>query len=80
MKELQTPVHVSYTVPLACPATASGCAAVLVRCQGCSHPAPRTRRQTALSFSRPLQRPGAGLSTRADSQRLVAHDKVQPRR
>jgi RNA-directed DNA polymerase len=45
MKEFQIPVHSRYTVPLACPATASGCAAVPVRCQGCSHLTPRPRRQ-----------------------------------
>ena len=46
---------------LACPATASGRAAVPVRCQGCSRPPRQLPRRTALSFSQPLRRPGVGL-------------------
>jgi hypothetical protein len=64
-------LHPSY---LACPATASGCAAVPVRHQGCSCPTWQPPGQTALSFSQPLRRPGVGLSTHSDTPRLVTHD------
>jgi hypothetical protein len=64
---------------LACPATASGCAVVPVRCQGCSRPPWQLPWQTALSFSQPLRRPGVGLVTHAETWRLVAHRGSRPR-
>ena len=49
------------------------------RCQGCSRPHRRLPDQAALSFTRPLRRPGGrGLSPQLDFRRLVAHMAFRP--
>ena len=57
----------------------SGSAGTSRRCQGCSHPPRRLPDQAALSFTRPLRRPGGeGLSPPPGFERLVAHMILRP--
>ena len=65
-------------VSLAGPAP-SGSTSTFRHCQGCSRPPRRLPDQAALSFTRPLRRPGGkGLSPPLDLRRLVAHMGFRP--
>jgi hypothetical protein len=49
-----------------------------LRCQGCSRPRPQPGVRPALNFDRPLRWPAAGLSSRTEHRRLVAHSRAHP--
>ena len=62
---------------LACGPRPSDGADPSLRRQGCSRPILHPQDRAALSFTRPLRWPGAGLATRSVDRRLVAHQRTR---